>query len=396
MYRLSIIGVVGLVATVPASNDLPPPRPVDVAALVRQLGSDDFAERERATNRLSKLSVNEVPTELLAAMKSDNPEVRVRAAKAIKALRERIALMRLPREERFARRGQIDMYVASTSVCNYKEDDPRLWEPALGIGRVAIKKANMTGDRAPNGCPALCQNVAEYKKAVNPWFARLDEPFTKHWRGWGGIQAPGSRSPGSFCYHTVVSRGPVHMPASQMSLILATGDLASGHGISSSVIICDGDVRVGENVVKSLIIARGSITVEGWGYENTLIAGGRITVNESVPLPNGQMLPKESENIIEEHVRRPLGYITFFELSTVGVEVSVADKTVKVAEIEKGKPFDHAGAWVGDIVTEVNGKKPDSSESLRRLLRDALAIGDATVKLNRGGKSVTAKVSLPE
>jgi S1-C subfamily serine protease len=52
--------------------------------------------------------------------------------------------------------------------------------------------------------------------------------------------------------------------------------------------------------------------------------------------------------------------------------------------------------WVGDIIAEVNGKKPEAAESLRRLLRDALAVGDATVKLNRGGKSVTVKVSLPE
>lgn len=44
----------------------------------------------------------------------------------------------------------------------------------------------------------------------------------------------------------------------------------------------------------------------------------------------------------------------------------------------------------------MNGQKPDSPEALRRLLRDALAIGDATVKLQRGEKTETVKVSLPE
>ena len=61
-----------------------------------------------------------------------------------------------------------------------------------------------------------------------------------------------------------------------------------------------------------------------------------------------------------------------------------------------GKPFADGGVRVGDIIANVNGKKPDSAESLRRLLRDALAIGDATVKLQRGDRIETVKVSLPE
>src|SRR5262245_22389211 len=63
------------------ASDIPPPRAVDVAALVRQLGSEDFAEREAATERLSTLKVDQVPPELLAALKSSNPEVRERAAR---------------------------------------------------------------------------------------------------------------------------------------------------------------------------------------------------------------------------------------------------------------------------------------------------------------------------
>ena len=77
-----------------AADEAPPPRAVDVAAIVRQLGSVDFAEREAATRRLSTLSVDDVPPELLAALKSDNPEVRDRAARAARALKEHIAAER--------------------------------------------------------------------------------------------------------------------------------------------------------------------------------------------------------------------------------------------------------------------------------------------------------------
>jgi hypothetical protein len=46
-----------------------------------------------------------------------------------------------------------------------------------------------------------------------------------------------------------------------------------------------------------------------------------------------------------------------------------------------------------DLVESVN--RPESEESLRRLLRDALAVGDAAVTVRRGDKVVSLKVSLP-
>lgn len=157
----SVLGLGVILCAVLAAVGHPPqapaPRPVDVAALVRMLGSEDFGEREAAVKRLSTLSVAEVPVELLAALKSDNPEIRDRAAKAVKALREHIALAperaaiaRMPRAERFARRGQIDLYVASTAAgdANAKDDD-RLWVPAFEAGLRAVEKAEMTGAASP-------------------------------------------------------------------------------------------------------------------------------------------------------------------------------------------------------------------------------------------------------
>ena len=149
--------------------------------------------------------------------------------------------------------------------------------------------------------------------------------------------------------------------------------------------------------------------------ESTLIAGG--TVMESPPLerraPVPQPLPAgltpkdiqirlERQAInrkhcdIRENESRPFGFVTFFELSAVGVEVKVADKVVTVAKVAGDGAFAQAGMKVGDVVAGVNGKKPDSAESLRRLLRDALALGDATITLKRGDTTETVKVALPE
>jgi membrane-associated protease RseP (regulator of RpoE activity) len=194
----------------------------------------------------------------------------------------------------------------------------------------------------------------------------------------------------------VISRGPVSTAASQHSLVLATGDVTSGDDIQFSVVICDGDVHVKRNVTKSLIIARGKITIGGTAYRSNLYAGQTVAIAKPREVTMSPQAEKVFYVVVKEHETNPLGYITFFELSTVGVEVKVADGAVAVAKVAEGKPFAKAGVKVGDVVTAVNGKKPDSAESLRRLLRDALALGDATVTLKRGDKTETVKVSLPE
>ena len=76
--------------------------------------------------------------------------------------------------------------------------------------------------------------------------------------------------------------------------------------------------------------------------------------------------------------------------------MKVANKAVRVAKVAEGKAFALAGVRAGDIVAAVNGKRPDGAESLRRLLRNALALGDATVTLKRGEATVTVTVALTE
>jgi hypothetical protein len=414
MYRLPIIGIVGLVAAVPAADVAPPPRPVDVAAIVRQLGSEDFAEREAASRRLATLNVDEVPPELLAAFTSPDPEVRDRAGKAVTALREHIAraperaaLAQLPRGERFAKLGRIDLYVASTATpTDRKPEDPRLWLPAFEAGTRAVEKADMAGDRMPAGSPACFEDFRTYR-SVNPRlrFIRTDGPYTRPgdglWIYQDAIQAAGVTERVSL-NALVVSRGPVRAGGIARALVLATGDVTSGDDLFSSVVICDGDVRVKGRVSSSLVIARGTITVGEFASASTLIAGGAVTIakpRELVPNqgnPAQRAMAEAVKVVVEENVRRPLGYITFFELAEVGVEAKADLKVVRVTAVADGGAFARAGVKVGDVVAGVGGKKPDSPESLRRLLRDALALGDATVTLRRGAQTVTATVALPE
>ena len=283
--------------------------------------------------------------------------------------RERIELNRLPRSERFAKRGQIDLYVASTAANKLKADDDRLWLPAFDLGVTTAARAELKGDRLPQG-PAWVKHFPTYKKnLLGNKMIRTDGIFTRGKKEYfmirAAIMAAGVDEPQSI-EGLIVSRGNVLVrDDANRSLILAMGDVEL-RAMVKGAIICDGDV-VMKGMHGSFIIARGNVTVEGYGSENTIIAGGTVVFKKPVPLPNQQTIPKERENRIQEKVKRPLGYITFFELSTVGVEVKVEGKSLQVTTIADDKPFADAGREEGDIMMEVNGKKPDSAESLRRL-----------------------------
>ena len=379
----------------------PAPRAIPIDELVRHLGSDDFAAREAATKRLASLAIDPPPG-VLAAAKSDDPELRERARKVVDAMRLNVASARLPRGQRFAEQGAIDLFVAATLVWELKADDPRLWEPALDLGRTLLTKAKMTEGRQPTECPATFPTFAAYKRYCNPRFTRVNElyqrqdrPTAGQPRGWypEAIQAPGVSEGFGLVYNVVVSRGDVNVKTGILaSVVFANGNVTTGQQISRSVVVCDGDVEVGEQFRAALVIARGNITSKQGASGGVLIAGGKITLN-------GQEQRQTTDNhfvLTDEKAVTPLGFITFFEVSRVGLEVKAEDGAVRVVAVAVGQAGDKAGLKVGDAILDVNGKKPADGESLRRLLRDALAVGDAAVKLQRGDKIETVKLSLPD
>jgi hypothetical protein len=415
MRHIAALSVVFGFIVVVSGADIPPPHEVDVATLVQQLGSEDFYEREAATEKLSRLAVDEPPAELLAALKSPNPEVRDRAAKAVKAIRVAAPLRRLYRDERFAALGQVDLFVASTVSLKLKPEDERLWVPAFTLGSKAVTVAEMKDERKPLG-PTSFTDFLTYRAKLRSEFVRTDGIYTRAKEDATGklictthvaVQAAEVKAEHVLA-GLVVSRGPVSAEKRiSDSLILALGDVTAEDEIFNSVVICDGDIVTGY-VNRSLLIARGKIDV-GPTASSTLVAGRTIKAGlpaqQLAPIPanigpaalKARVALKEILRVdIKEKERNPLNFITFFELSTIGVEVKVADAAVQVSAIAEGKPFAKAGIRMGDTITEVNGKKPDSAELLRRLLRDALAIGDANVTLRRGEKTETVKVSLPE
>jgi len=395
-----------LVVRVTEPAQAPPPRVIPLLEWVKQLDSDEYVEREAAVKRLSRVTLDP-PAELLAMTRSENQELRARALKVAQSMRWNVGATRLERGQRFAERGEVDLFVAATAVWELDPKDTRLWNPALALNRVLLVKSKIIGggrkvsvaDRLPAG-PAICVDFAQLTQRGHTRFTRVGDTYRRQDKYPDGtpmrsypeaLQSAAVEEPWSIWMSLVVTRSHMLVKYSiNDSLVFANGNVTVGDHFGRSVIICDGDVDVSANVISCLIIARGNIKIGTYAQGNTLIAGGKVSIKDN------EVLRWPDHNVIAENEPNPLGFITFFELSRVGVDVKVADGSVHVNTVADGKPFAKAGVKIGDAVVEVNGKKPDSAESLRRLLRDALAVGDATITIRRGDKTEVVKVALPE
>ncbi|MFO0798187.1 MAG: PDZ domain-containing protein [Gemmataceae bacterium] len=396
MVRFTLGSILILVVAPTAAGqppEAPPPRELPVAEWVRQLGNPDVSVRDRAAARLSALTAGP-PSELLAAMRSDDPDVRARATRAVAAVRTTVALAR---GRRFAEQGRVDLFVAATATWDLPADDPQLWELAHALGRRLIDRTMFIRDNQPHNCPSSYADFATYKRLHFPLFTRSDQSFVqpdpqrevpprlfrRH-----AVQAPGITAPTGVVNSIFVSRGEFEtLSGIQESLVYATGDVSAVTVMSSCIVVCDGDVTVAaRSISRSVVVARGNITIQGWPYKSYLAAGGKVT--------RGMRPNVNDRSEVVEDAKGALG-VTFFELTDVGVSVRPAAGSVAVEIVAADGAFARAGVRTGDVILTVNGRRPESAESLRRLLRDAFGPGDAAVRIRRGAEIIAVTVCFP-
>ncbi|HKB42022.1 MAG TPA: PDZ domain-containing protein, partial [Gemmataceae bacterium] len=93
----------------------------------------------------------------------------------------------------------------------------------------------------------------------------------------------------------------------------------------------------------------------------------------------------------------PLGFVRFFDPSSVGINVEKTDSGVKVKDAPKEKPFGAAGLLSGDFIVALDGKEPKDPETFRRLLRPrAVNNEEMLFCIRRGNETLEIKVRVPE
>jgi S1-C subfamily serine protease len=149
--------------------------------------------------------------------------------------------------------------------------------------------------------------------------------------------------------------------------------------------LAGGDVDV-TMIIKSVLQARGSVNVSGNVIENSLlVARGGFSVDGNV----------DATSTVRQDGPDPLQIIALFDTKQVGVQLGIDafKKGVRIDGVEEGKPFAAAGLHKGDQVLAVNGKPTEAVQDFRRLVRRSLVeSGEATLQINRAGKTFDAKV----
>lgn len=402
-YRIGVVILAAMFAGLALGGSppaAPPPRTPPVRELIRRLASEDFTERDDASNQLAALPLDEPPPELLRALESPNPEVRRRADEAARAIRARAEERALGRERVFARRGAIDRFVAAAMAWDVPADDERVWQAVLDVGTTLARKAryrpSMLNSRTTM-TPAIfwrvCRNSQLYIRSDERFLVPdknvFGEPIVARS---GGIRAQEVVAGRAIILNLIISNGLVKSGNNiSESIILSNTHVSCGDAFTTAIVVCDGDVDVVNNVHHSLIVARGNIRVGGFISHSILIAGGKVTIGKP-----RQRSPRERTEI-QENVRRPLDFVTFFEFSQVGVEVVAADGGVRVTGLTAGQPLAKAGVRKGDLIAKVGKDVVRTPEDLRRQLRDASATkGEAVLTVHRDGQTVDLRVTLPD
>lgn len=393
------MGLMGTIAQDAAPTVAPAPRRIDVSGLVRQLGSPRFDEREAATQRLGRLPVDTPPPELREALRSPNREIRRRAADAVKAIKLHAEERLLGREGTFAKRGKIDRFVASAAAWDVQANDERIWQTVLDLALDVSKRANYywtpTNSRS---------RITPKDFWPSPLFRKSNGRYIIP-SGNNGGQAVRC-SPGGYIARTVVAHNITRSAlvvveeatvkrGIDTSIILANGDVCCTDGtLATAIIFCDGDVDIAERVINSVVIAHGNIRIGSFPSRSILIAGGKVTIAK--PDKRVEKNP-ELANKIQENSRHPLGFVSFFELSDIGVEVQAAEGRERVSKLIANGPMASTGVREGDVITKVGEHDVRSAEELRRRLRDASAVkGEAVLTIRRGAAILQRRITIPD
>lgn len=303
------------------------------------------------------------------------------------------------RADAYSKSGRIDLLVASSATWSLPSSDARMWLPAFAVGTRLADKTKLPRPLATRTGDDFEAFLTAYDPTLLKTEMSFREPPAVGKNKLGacrrvGLIAPELVTNGTISDSLVVVRGGVRAAKGVgWSVVLANGNVSGGEdNLNKTVIVADGDIEVSRLAKESVLIARGNIKVVA-AFESTLIAGGTIKGTEE----KYALQDPKFRNVVKEGETNPLGIITFFELSQIGLTATEKDKAVRVAKLTEASPLRKAGVAVNDAVSKVNGSFVTTNEELRRALRDAIATkGEATLTVIRDGKTADIRVQFPE
>jgi hypothetical protein len=353
---LTILLVAGA-ERVAAQRPVPAPH-ADVQQLIQQLGDNDYLVRERASETLKTMP--KAVAALRAALHSDDAEIRRRSANLLAAIRDQQLTLALGKMQQAKKDGKIDLFVeyATTLRAELTNETCPLYDLAQDIIREAKRRLfdddvillnlGQFMPRALYLSPERCfeKDAKENQNVIVTNSVSFDDLVGDR----GIISRDGVVAGHTFGYSLILSNGNA----------VVRGEDTSIHGC---LVLCDGDVEA-DTIFRSVVVARGRVKHK-----------------------------KCDDSLIIEGERAALGKLSFFELSDVGLEVTKEDSRLRIKSLKEGSPFARCGFQAGDCLLTANGKKVESANDFRRVVRRHLAASviepkPLPVQAERDGKKI--------
>jgi hypothetical protein len=359
-----------------------------IAALIAQLGSDDFAAREQAQNRLAELE--EALPALRAAVKSQDPEVR-------RAALELVGRWELRLEERFIREAVarvndegLDVFIDRMVLQNDYVTEAR-WKGAVEVARALAKRAARHGTAVPNileqgSVPSTRTRVDGVANDLNVHGTLL---FSS-----GTIKGINSTN-GSILF---VNGDINSLNSTTDSIIFCNGTIKSFNYTKGCIIFCNGVVESMNCTENNAVFVRGELRSLNYTKGNVIEASkltSGVNVSEGNTYLNRkpQDIPRGKDDRFMAAEPSVLELFRFFDPARVGLEFTMIDGDAQVDAVTEGQAFARAGLRKGDRVLAVDQEKFLAADTFTRLLRRKMVAGKALLKVQRGDRVVEVAVS---
>jgi PDZ domain len=360
-----------------------------VQRLVERLGSNRFTERESAARKLMELE--EAPAALIAATKSDDPEV-VRQAKRIIADIERHAAWRvLARGMAAADRGEFDRFLEAVLGWPAAPDDGLLWQAVYAnadrlAGSVGKKSQALQNDPW-RGVPGAVNHFRDFRQILRPTFHSIKDTLEAK-KELTTIVARSAGVSAEFIRSSILaSSGPVEVKTSLGGcIVFCDGNLRVGSEISHCVIFCDGEVAA-ERITRSVIFAHGNVAVQ------------RGTVDQSAIVTSGEVVSKWRKRFLESTIREgewiQANFVNYFQPGRLGLDASPVEGGMRLGSLYGKNPFYIAGLRSGDVIVAVDGAPTQTAETFRKQLLRASVRDRTVLTVRRSNETLQLNVPFP-
>jgi hypothetical protein len=395
--RKRILPLVGLVAVFlcgMAADDKAPPAPAEkiekqeIEKLIKQLGSDDFDEREKATQKLA--ACDDALPQLREAAKSPDLEAQQRAEKLVRQIVHRQEERALQEMAADVNKGGIDRFIDLMAT---RKDyaTPERFELAYKLAKAMAARASKVGGKE-SAAPEL--DLSRMKTLTTcPRTGPVGSKVILD--GGAGDMTVAQNS-------LLISADSLkgHITSVSHCVLFINGDTKGFTGLDDSVVFCNGDVGWITGVNKSVIIVtgtfKGSTTAADCFFHTTEF--GRHTGSRNNVYVNMTQVTATSQegNRFVQTDDGPLQMFKMFDASYFGVEMGKGEDGLKVKAVRDGTPFAKAGFEKGDLLVGSDNGPIASAEEFRRFLRRQGAGDTATFKVQRGDKVVELKVEFTD